>query len=114
MRLLMYFTHWMKVHVQTPKCPSSLFTDTHMRWIFALLLRVEDSISADDMSLLRNLARAALTLLKELIQQQDAGTPRSVSLSETSCWLVFSAVVGVWSQWDLWMDAEAMLEQNRN
>ena len=120
LHLLMYFTHWINVHTQKPELPSLLVTDTHARWIFALLSRVDDNVSADEMNLLRNLARAALTLLKQLIQQRstpagmelitDAGViPTIIPMDEISCWLVVSVVVGVWGQRDIWMDAEAML-----
>jgi Survival motor neuron (SMN) interacting protein 1 (SIP1) len=112
--LLMYFTHWINVHVQKPEDISSQISDTHARWMFALLSRVEDSISADDMSLLRNLARAVLDILK---QRRSLPTdsvlavnqPTVALISESSCWLVVSAVVGVWGQRDIWTDAEAML-----
>ena len=41
-----------------------MLTQTHAQWIFALLTRVEEGISADDMSQLRMLARACMGLLK--------------------------------------------------
>src|ERR1700733_7803407 len=59
LHLLMYFAHWFNLYLQQPD-PTSLPLEAHARWIFALLSKVEDHISADDMSLLRNLARACL------------------------------------------------------
>lgn len=117
----MYFTHWINVHLEHPT-PSSGIIESHARWIFVLLSRVEDQISADDMSLLRNLARACLSLLRVLIQERSTPpvSEESVKLgleensggfiSERSCWIILATIVGVWAQRDLWMDAEDMLK----
>jgi hypothetical protein len=120
----MYFTHWVNVHLAQPDVLSSRITETHARWIFVLLSRVEDYISADDMSLLRNLARASLRLLKELMQKRNLGDSAAeilevsgeevmerdnVNVSERSCWIIITAVAGVWGQRDLWLDVESML-----
>lgn len=82
--------------------------------MFALLARVEDHISADDMSLLRNLARACLAILKAKMgartacssgeQADHAGSP--MLMSERACWILISTVVGIWAQRDLWTEAE--------
>jgi hypothetical protein len=118
LHLLMYFTHWINLHLQRPD-PSSRPIETHARWIFALLSKVEDHISADDMSLLRNLARACIALLKELLQTktprpepEESASPYSDGgyMSVRSCWIIVSTVAGVWAQRDLWMDAEDMLK----
>ncbi|RDB22542.1 hypothetical protein Hypma_009989 [Hypsizygus marmoreus] len=120
LHLLMYFAYWINVYLQHPD-PASQPLETHARWIFALLTKVEDQISADDMSLLRNLARACLAFLKKQIQTQppfvkaeEPDTPCQQdkdknSMSVRSCWIVFSTIAGVWAQHDLWMDAEDML-----
>jgi hypothetical protein len=118
----MYFTHWMNVHLKQPELASTQITESHARWIFALLSRVEDYISADDMSLLRNLARASLALLKDILRRrppvgdaepatkEEGDAKIVVPMSECSCWMIVTAIVGVWGQRDLWDDAEAMLE----
>jgi hypothetical protein len=120
LRLLMYFTHWIN---QQPSPSASQLTESHACWIFVLLSRIEDHISADDMSLLRNLARACLGILKASIPQHSmSGKPEEPSMaghsdvvkrdeiiSERSCWIIISTIVGIWGQRDLWMDAEAML-----
>jgi len=114
LHLLMYFTHWMNLHL-TADPPFPRLTKTHAQWIFALLSRVEEYISADDMSLLRNLARACLAMLKQLRttvkQEIDAFQPQddTAIMGESSLWIIISAVAGVWGQRDLWMDAEDML-----
>ncbi|KAJ7240342.1 hypothetical protein B0H12DRAFT_1135033 [Mycena haematopus] len=106
LRLLMYFTYWTNLHLQPEK--RFRVTQTHARWIFVLLSRVDDYISADEMHLLRNLARAYLAFLKDLTHS----TLERVSVEDINpgcCWLIISTVVGIWGQRDLWMDAEEMV-----
>jgi Survival motor neuron (SMN) interacting protein 1 (SIP1) len=117
----MYFAHWFNLYLQQPD-PAARPLEVHARWIFVLLSKVEDHISADDMSLLRNLARACLALLKESIKarissvkSEDLDSPNSEgddqeSMSERAYWIIVCAIVGVWAQRDLWMDAEDMLK----
>ena len=52
-------------------------TATHTRWIFALLSRVDDDVSADDMSQLRMLARACIRLVK-LVRRKENNTRSDV------------------------------------
>ncbi|KZT29346.1 hypothetical protein NEOLEDRAFT_1056217 [Neolentinus lepideus HHB14362 ss-1] len=122
--LLMYFTNWMNHHLRHTEQFSNRLTEVHARWMFALLSRVDDHVDADDMSLLRNLARACIGLLKDRkwkkvflaqagVGGQDEVGPDSIvqeAMSERSCWIVIAAIVYVWAQRDLWQDAEAMLQ----
>ncbi|KAI0065972.1 hypothetical protein BV25DRAFT_1880026 [Artomyces pyxidatus] len=76
--LLMYFTHWFNLHLESlatlssPTPPASgsqtaqryAPTDVHARWIFALLSRVDTFCSADEVSGLRALAKACLALVR--------------------------------------------------
>jgi len=116
-RLLMYFTSWIHRYLHEPNLPNYQITDTHARWICSLLLRVDIYISADDMSVLRNLARACFAFTKIAISER----PRSVCsevkksvkptratqpMGEQACWLIVSGIVGIWGQKDLWIDAE--------
>lgn len=119
--LLMYFAHWINLYLQQPD-PASHPLESHARWMFALLSKVEDHISADDTSLLRNLARACLGLLQELIKKRTSAVKLEDSvgpnpegddqdtMSERACWIIVCTVVGVWAQRDLWTDAEDMLK----
>ncbi|TFK28899.1 hypothetical protein FA15DRAFT_664999 [Coprinopsis marcescibilis] len=118
LHLLMYFTHWMNTHVQNPEADIFPQREHHARWIFALLSRVDDYVSPDDMNLLRNVARACLALLKLLIEQRimpRIGSSRSATIedrmTERSCWILIAIIVHVWKQRDLWMDAESILSQ---
>jgi len=114
LHLLKYFTHWINHYVE--KSSSSPFPprNSHARWIFSLLSRIDDHISADDMNLLRNLARACLALLQQLIERKLAPSTSVAeevadAMSKESCWIIIALVVHVWKQKDLWMDAESML-----
>ncbi|KAG6869348.1 hypothetical protein C0993_000101 [Termitomyces sp. T159_Od127] len=114
LHLLMYFAHWINVHLQRPH-PSSQLLETHARWIFALLTKIDDYVSADDMNLLRTLARACIALLKELHQTHHCENSQSLYkntgfMKARSCWIIVSTIAGVWAQRDLWIDAEDMLK----
>lgn len=119
--LLMYFTHWINVHLQNPSDPLTTISVSHRRWIFALLTKIEDQLSADEMNLLRSLARACLALVQRYRGEhaknnelfEGASSPvvieNTTRMSDASCWMVFAAVAGHWGQRDLWADAEATL-----
>lgn len=70
-------------------------------------------MSADEMSLLRSLSRACMALLKgRLLLRLSNDASFNVgedAISESSCWMVITAVIGLWGQRDLWMDVERML-----
>jgi hypothetical protein len=103
LHLIMYFSHWFNLYFERKQRP---LTQMHARWIFALLARVDDHITADDMNQLRNLARGALELLKIRLQ---GDWDVDGAMSANACWLILSTVVGIWGQKDLWQDADDML-----
>ena len=112
----MYFAHWITLYLEEPAPGPCTITETHARWMFALLSRVDDYLSADEMSTLRSLARACMGLIKDRMGRRpspDAGMEDegSATIAETSCWLIVAAVVGLWGQRDLWQDAESMLAE---
>jgi hypothetical protein len=93
----MYFAHWLNIHLtelssaasqlQTVHLPNAgpgthRFTETHARWMFALLSKVEDYCSPDEMSHMRNLARACMRLVKERRKETAPLLPTSAPLSE--------------------------------
>ena len=119
--LLMYFTHWINIHLQTLSNSLTTISVSHGQWIFALLTKIDDQLSADEMNLLRNLARACLGLIqmhRGEYAKRDAvsegvsgpvGVGDTMLMSDASCWIVFAAIAGYWGQRDLWGDAEAVL-----
>lgn len=102
----MYFTYWIQLYLKSPQVNDYLPTESHARWIFALLSRVEEHVSADDMNLLRNLARACIGLLKA-VRENSMLTNGSQRMGEISCWIIVTIVADVWKQRDLWIDAES-------
>ncbi|OBZ76465.1 hypothetical protein A0H81_03747 [Grifola frondosa] len=90
LHLLMYFTHWINIHLEQPDLALSDFTVVHARWMFNLLSRVDDYISGDEASLLRNLARACMSLIVELKRRRNAKDSAEVSQAkiETFGWML--------------------------
>ncbi|PPQ65933.1 hypothetical protein CVT26_010695 [Gymnopilus dilepis] len=116
LHLLMYFTHWINLYIKAPDRSPHLPTESHARWIFSLLSRIDEHVSADDMNLLRNLARSCIALLKIIKQQQASLSQNSTrqshnKMKEASCWIIITAIVSTWKQRDLWMDAEDMIRR---
>ncbi|PPR04048.1 hypothetical protein CVT24_010623 [Panaeolus cyanescens] len=107
--LLMYFTHWLNLYLHPPFDKAFLPTQTHARWILCLLSRVDDVVCADDMNLLRNLARAILAFLKATRTNPEPSQNLSGAMTESWCWIIITVVADVWKQRDLWMDAEQEL-----
>lgn len=139
----MYFTHWITQHLEQLESSQPLpyplssasaasrysrLTQTHARWIFALLARVDEHLTSDEMSNLRSLARACLNLVKDLNKNQTSddrplveqafatsslrtwdGDLADAPMDERSCWIVVTAVTEFWGQRDLWMDADNLL-----
>ncbi|KAF9076860.1 hypothetical protein BDP27DRAFT_1379779 [Rhodocollybia butyracea] len=117
LHLLMYFAYWINQHlVDERQPPFPRLAQTHFQWIFTLLTRVEEHVSADDMNMLRNLTRACIALLKVIISERNSGANsvnsamKEEANDEASCWMIISVVIGTWGQLDLWMDAEDMLK----
>lgn len=136
----MYFEHWISQHLAQlesnqplpyPLSKSSQtyprLNQTHARWIFALLSRVDEQLASDEMNTLRTLARACLSLIKDLNKDSVSpgqtsnetpvvskpatwvGDPSEAPIDEKACWIVVAIVSDFWGQKDIWMDAEAML-----
>jgi len=146
----MYFTHWFNLYLESvdgdtdDNNNATVYapTDVHMRWVFALLTRIDLLCSPDEMSCLRSLARVCLALISVVRRRKMRSPPLSAhheradkstetdastteanvtpptlergsrNLSECSMWVVFSAVTLIWGQRDLWNDAEESLRHS--
>ena len=112
----MYFGHWIDRRLEEGRLPYTDITQSHGRWMFALLSRVDDWISGDETSLLRGLARGCMGLMAEArrrrvpAEESKAGDAAEV-IDERSCWMIITAITGLWGQTDLWADAESMLSE---
>ncbi|TCD69845.1 hypothetical protein EIP91_005922 [Steccherinum ochraceum] len=112
LHLLMYFTHWINVFLEQPQPRNTHMTEAHARWMFSLLSRVEDYVTADETSLLRSLARACMSFMKDALLQPSSAPQTDMDderMSVRSCWFILVIVVDIWAQRDLWMDLEDML-----
>ncbi|KAH9894433.1 hypothetical protein C8Q73DRAFT_745923 [Cubamyces lactineus] len=115
--LLMYFTHWINLRLDSPTLSVTDITQSHARWMFTLLSRVDDWISSDETSLLRNLARACISLMaarrrRRAAENEDPEEGEDVKvMDDTSCWMIIGAITGMWGQTDLWTDAEVSLNE---
>lgn len=110
----MYFSYWIGLYLDEPAPRVCRITETHARWMFALLSRVDEYLSADEMSTLRSLARACMGLLKERVirraaEETDVEAEGRPAIAEASCWVIVAAVGGSWGQRDLWQDAQDTL-----
>ncbi|KAH9006848.1 hypothetical protein EDB86DRAFT_2824042 [Lactarius hatsudake] len=68
LHLVMYFTHWFNLYLGSLDSHSNSTTthaptDVHMRWVFALLTRIDLFCSADEIDSLRSLARTCIALI---------------------------------------------------
>lgn len=114
----MYFAHWISLHLEEKDISRKYaVTEVHARWIFVLLSRVDEYISADETNTLRSLARGCMGLIKERMERAEpseeanSAEPGEVDrmIAESSCWMIITAVISIWAQRDLWQDAEDML-----
>ncbi|RPD66756.1 hypothetical protein L226DRAFT_452149 [Lentinus tigrinus ALCF2SS1-7] len=114
LHLLMYFGHWIERRLEEGRLPYTEITQSHGRWIFSLLSRVDDWISGDETSLLRGLARGCMGLVAETRRRSIAADGIKAGdaaelIDERSCWMIITAITGLWGQTDLWADAESIL-----
>lgn len=124
----MYLTHWITLHLEHVASTSAPRSDgidsmeptrsphpialAHIRWVFALLARVDLVPSADETAQLRSLVRACIELIKTPSARSGEapdGAPVKDAAFVASCWMIVAAVADVWAQRDLWMDAEDSL-----
>ncbi|KAJ3554405.1 hypothetical protein NM688_g3130 [Phlebia brevispora] len=100
LHLLMYFAHWISLYLERPVPKTCTISETHARWMFVLLSRVDEYITADEQSTLRSLARGCMGLIKERMQRSVSDVEGSSPSDEpdtvigmSSCWMVIAAVI---------------------
>jgi Survival motor neuron (SMN) interacting protein 1 (SIP1) len=114
--------------------PSIALSRVDARWLFYLLAHLDSDLTgAKEMSLLRSLARVCVSLVRRSLDHSpehrksqaadddndggeegeinDAGNAMGEDLQtgRISCWMVLVAVISVWGQTDLWLEANARL-----
>lgn len=121
----MYMAYWIGLRLEhleqaldSPAGAASpyQFTTNHLCWTFALLARVEDSPSADDVAQMRSLARGCISLIKLAASAEPINPseePQEASPNDLSdpqdyiapCWMIVACITGIWAQHDLWEEA---------
>ncbi|KZT36718.1 hypothetical protein SISSUDRAFT_1049558, partial [Sistotremastrum suecicum HHB10207 ss-3] len=126
--LLRAFTYWLRHRrPRSDEATMRIYAVelSHARWIFALLIKVDEHLTSDDISFLRELARACLEVIGDSYRElpstsQSDEQDEEGELTETSArkpdfretgpwWSVVAAVASIWGQKDLWMDAEEII-----
>jgi hypothetical protein len=78
------------------------------RWMFALLLCLDNELGPDEMSDLRDLARTCISVVRwQVLHGKLAGTvdPEQEAM-RMGCWMIVYAISATWAQHDLIQDAE--------
>ncbi|KZW04237.1 hypothetical protein EXIGLDRAFT_828151 [Exidia glandulosa HHB12029] len=112
MQVLKYYKHW----VERAAARELMLRPAHGRWMFALLAHIDEQLLADEMSILRQVAKACISLLKvDLDQGEEADSADegeasdSTGIGRSACWLVVGAVALGFAQRDLWDEAANVL-----
>jgi len=96
--LLSLFGQWIADQENLSPHSPYLLQPVHERWLFALLMRLDDHLIADHISELRVLARACISHVKH---QVDSGSEESMA----GYWMVVVAIAYFWGQKDIWEEA---------
>jgi hypothetical protein len=88
-------------------------TPLHARWLFALLLFLEDYLPPDELAELRRVAKTCLRICKwqvisGKVDQQGVGISFEQEEMRVACWITIRAIATGWNQHDLPQDAEMM------
>ncbi|KAG9011529.1 hypothetical protein FRB94_008098 [Tulasnella sp. JGI-2019a] len=112
--LLMFFTFWINMRLDRLRADENhhynplALCDNDAKWIFCLLARLDEILAGEQISTLRDLARACLSLLLESLKGANGEILKTAVERQTgrdSCWMVIVAVAKGWGQRDLWEDA---------
>ncbi|PKI85547.1 hypothetical protein MVES_000073 [Malassezia vespertilionis] len=106
LRLLQLLRKWMQ---QPHFTINTGLHHIHMRWIFALLARLDRRLSGEEIAGLRALARVCMTAITkqrsehahQMLDTQDVTTDLQVGP-----WLLLTVIVGAWGQLDLWEEIQ--------
>ncbi|KAL5636607.1 hypothetical protein ACGC1H_000532 [Rhizoctonia solani] len=119
--LLMFVAHWIRRsldHAPPPKPRPTHFPKHHQQWTFSLLAQLDTALRSDEISHLRELARACIAVIKEdlvgegpVVVDQDAvggeGSNDKVKYTHlTGTWMIVAAIASIWGQRDMWQNAE--------
>ncbi|KAG8679973.1 hypothetical protein FRC08_016618 [Ceratobasidium sp. 394] len=137
--LLMFIAHWIRKSLEDissttpphPLTPPFYFPRHHQQWAFALLAQLDTSLRSEEISHLREVARACIAAIREDLDldgpvEVDADTsftrdredemiptkPDSARYAHlTGTWMIVGAIASVWGQRDMWEHAEETLSE---
>ncbi|KAG8687891.1 hypothetical protein FRC09_013216 [Ceratobasidium sp. 395] len=137
--LLMFTAHWIRKSLENisstapphPLVRPFYFPRHHQQWAFALLAQLDTSLRSEEISHLREVARACIAAIREDLDldgpvevevdtgvslagnYEDQGTPTqpdSVKYAHlTGTWMIVGAIASIWGQRDMWDHAEEVL-----
>ena len=139
----MFIAYWIRNSLEGTTAPSQTlsrpfhFPRHHQQWAFALLTQLDTSLRSEEISHLREVARACIAAIREdlvldgpVIVEADSGvelidtavssrTPVNPYLGNDNpryghlvgAWMVVGAIASVWGQRDMWQDAEETLAE---
>ncbi|KAG9104203.1 hypothetical protein FRC06_004628 [Ceratobasidium sp. 370] len=137
--LLMFIAHWIRKSLENisstmpphPLTRPFYFPRHHQQWAFALLAQLDTSLRSEEISHLRELARACIAAIREDLDldgpvevevdagasftedRQDETTPAKPDSARyahlTGTWMIVGAIASVWGQRDMWEHAEEAL-----
>jgi len=110
--LLALLPYWLtQPHVSPEKSNGQAIDPFHSRWLFSLLAHLDEHLVADDISVLRILARACLAcIVQSRILKGEEDQEENLQV-ELGAWMIVCAIAGIWGQHDLWEDGRRDLEQ---
>ncbi|KAH7343420.1 survival motor neuron interacting protein 1-domain-containing protein [Rhizoctonia solani] len=127
--LLMFIAHWIRRsldYAPPPKPRPAHFPKHHQQWTFSLLAHLDTGLRSEEISHLRELARACIAVVKAdlesegpAIVDQDvvggSGAGNSKGGGErkyihlTGAWMIIAAIASIWGQRDMWQNTEEAL-----
>ncbi|CCO31890.1 hypothetical protein BN14_05941 [Rhizoctonia solani AG-1 IB] len=127
--LLMFLAYWMRRSLDyspsltIPPTRPLHFPKHHQQWTFSLLAHLDTGLRSEEISHLRELARACIAVVREdlegegpiVVDQNPVGEQGERKLSEgkyshlIGVWMVVGAIASIWGQRDMWQNAEEAL-----
>ncbi|CAE7233434.1 unnamed protein product [Rhizoctonia solani] len=126
--LLMFMAHWIRrslEHAPLPNPRPCHFPKHHQQWTFSWLAHLDSGLRSEEISHLRELARACIAVIREdlegegpVVVDQDAVGGRGGNGIQgesakythlAGTWMIVAAIASIWGQRDMWQNAEETL-----
>ncbi|KAF8743333.1 Survival motor neuron (SMN) interacting protein 1, partial [Rhizoctonia solani] len=127
--LLMFVAYWIRrsldysPSLKIPPTRPLHFPKHHQQWTFSLLAHLDTGLRSEEISHLRELARACIAVVREdlegegpaIVDQSTVGgrdereEEKGKYSHLTGVWMVIAAIASIWGQRDMWQNAEEAL-----